>query len=111
VITNPIHLAVALKYEPGRMGAPTVVAKGAESMAQRIKDIARKNGVPILERRSLARALFRSVPVGGEIPATLYRAIAEILAYIYGLKQRRAGVVPVRPAAAAPGASGARSAG
>jgi flagellar biosynthetic protein FlhB len=108
IITNPIHLAVALKYEPGRMGAPRVVAKGAEGMAQRIKDIARKHGVPILERRSLARALFRSVPVGGEIPATLYRAIAEILAYIYGLKQRRAGVVPVRPAA--PAAAGARSA-
>lgn len=105
VITNPIHLAVALKYEPGRMGAPTVVAKGAEGMAQKIKDIARKNGVPILERRSLARALFRSVPVGGEIPATLYRAIAEILAYIYGLKQRRAGVIPVRAGgtAVAPG--------
>ncbi len=110
VITNPIHLAVALKYEPGRMGAPTVVAKGAEGMAQRIKDIARKHGVPILERRSLARALFRSVPVGGEIPGTLYRAIAEILAYIYGLKQRRAGAIPVRAAAAAPVAPGARSA-
>ena len=91
VITNPIHLAVALKYEAGRMGAPRVVAKGAEGMAQRIKDIARQHGVPIMERRSLARAIFRSVPVGGEIPATLYRAVAEILAYIYGLRQRRAG--------------------
>lgn len=89
IITNPIHLAVALKYVPGQMGAPKVVAKGAEGMAQRIKDIARKHGVPIMERRSLARALFRSVPVGGEIPSTLYRAIAEILAYVYGLKQRR----------------------
>lgn len=91
IITNPIHLAVALKYLPGQMGAPKVVAKGAEGMAQRIKEIARQNGVPIMERRSLARAIFRSVPVGGEIPATLYRAVAEILAYIYGLKQRRAG--------------------
>jgi flagellar biosynthetic protein FlhB len=89
VITNPVHLAVALKYVPGQMGAPRVVAKGAEGMAQRIKEIARQNGVPIMERRSLARALFRSVPVGGEVPATLYRAIAEILAYVYGLKQRR----------------------
>ncbi len=111
VITNPIHLAVALKYEPGRMGAPTVVAKGAEGMAQRIKDLARKHGVPILERRSLARALFRSVPVGGEIPATLYRAIAEILAYIYGLKQRRAGVVPVRAGASATMPAAAPAAG
>jgi flagellar biosynthetic protein FlhB len=91
VITNPVHLAVALKYEPGRMGAPKVVAKGAEGMAQRIKDVARRHGVPILERRALARALFKSVPIGGEIPATLYRAVAEILAYIYSLKQRRAG--------------------
>jgi len=91
IITNPIHLAVALKYVPGQMGAPRVVAKGAEGMAQRIKEIARKHGVPIMERRSLARAIFKSVPVGGEIPATLYRAVAEILAYIYGLRQRRAG--------------------
>ena len=91
IITNPIHLAVALKYVPGQMGAPRVVAKGAEGMAQRIKELGRKHGVPIMERRSLARAIFRSVPVGGEIPATLYRAVAEILAYIYGLRQRRAG--------------------
>jgi flagellar biosynthetic protein FlhB len=91
IITNPVHLAVALKYVPGKMGAPTVVAKGAEGMAQRIKDLARQHGIPIIERRSLARAVFRSVPVGGEIPATLYRAVAEILAYIYGLRQRRAG--------------------
>ncbi len=92
VITNPVHLAVALKYDAGSMGAPRVVAKGAEGFAQKIKEVARKNGVPIMERRSLARAIFRSVPVGGEIPATLYRAIAEILAYVYGLRrQRRAG--------------------
>jgi len=91
VITNPVHLAVALRYAPGEMGAPRVVAKGAEGVAQRIKDIARQHGIPIVERRSLARALFRSVPVGGEIPAALYRAVAEILAYIYALRQRRAG--------------------
>jgi flagellar biosynthetic protein FlhB len=91
VITNPVHLAVALRYVPGQMGAPKVVAKGAEGTAQRIKDIARQHGIPILERRSLARAIFKSVPVGGEIPAALYRAVAEILAYIYALRQRRAG--------------------
>jgi flagellar biosynthetic protein FlhB len=89
VITNPVHLAVALRYVPREMGAPKVVAKGAEGMAQRIKDVARQHGIPILERRSLARALFTSVPVGGEIPAALYRAVAEILAYIYGLKRQR----------------------
>ena len=90
VVTNPVHLAVALRYQPGRMGAPVVVAKGAEHVAERIKDIARRAGVPILERRALARALFRAVPIGGEIPGTLYRAVAEILAYIYALRPKRA---------------------
>jgi flagellar biosynthetic protein FlhB len=87
VVTNPVHVAVALKYQPGAMGAPTVVAKGAEQMAARIRELARRHGVPIVERRALARALFRSVPIGREIPATLYRAVAEILAYIYGLRR------------------------
>ncbi|HEY2388653.1 MAG TPA: flagellar biosynthesis protein FlhB [Candidatus Binatia bacterium] len=91
VVTNPVHLAVALRYAPGQMGAPVVVAKGAEHVAARIKEIARKSGVPILERRALARALFRAVPIGGEIPGTLYRAVAEILAYIYALQTKRAG--------------------
>jgi flagellar biosynthetic protein FlhB len=91
VVTNPVHLAVALRYTPGETGAPVVVAKGAEHVAERIKEIARRSGVPILERRALARALFRAVPIGGQIPGTLYRAVAEILAYIYALKARRAG--------------------
>jgi flagellar biosynthetic protein FlhB len=90
VVTNPVHLAVALRYAPGDMGAPVVVAKGAEHVAERIKEIARRSGVPILERRALARALFRAVPIGGQIPGSLYRAVAEILAYIYALKVRRA---------------------
>jgi flagellar biosynthetic protein FlhB len=91
VVTNPVHLAVALRYVAGQAGAPIVVAKGAEHVAERIKEIARHHGVPIVERRALARALFRTVPIGGEIPATLYRAVAEILAYIYALQARRAG--------------------
>jgi flagellar biosynthetic protein FlhB len=91
VVTNPVHLAIALRYTPGAMGAPVVVAKGAEHVAERIKEIARAAGVPILERRALARALFRAVPIGGEIPAALYRAVAEILAYIYALDARRTG--------------------
>lgn len=90
VVTNPIHFAVALRYAPDQMGAPTVVAKGAGDLAARIKQAARKAGVPILERRSLARSLFRTVDVGQEIPAALYRAVAEILAYIYGLRAQRA---------------------
>ncbi len=91
VITNPTHVAVALRYDPESMGAPRVVAKGAEEAAARIREEARRHGIPMLERRALARALFRSVPVGGEVPATLYRAIAEILAWVYGLKAQRAG--------------------
>jgi flagellar biosynthetic protein FlhB len=91
VVTNPVHLAVAMRYAPGETGAPVVVAKGAEHVAERIKEIARRHGVPVLERRALARALFRAVPIGGEIPGTLYRAVAEILAYIYALQSRRAG--------------------
>jgi flagellar biosynthetic protein FlhB len=89
VVTNPVHVAVALRYDPAEMGAPRVVAKGTEARAERIKQIARQNGVPIVERRALARALFRSVKVGAEIPAALYRAVAEILAYIYSLQAQR----------------------
>lgn len=91
VVTNPVHFAVALRYRAGESSAPRVVAKGADEVAERIKQIARANGVPIVERRTLARALFRSCKVGSEIPATLYRAVAEVLAYIYGLGARRAG--------------------
>jgi flagellar biosynthetic protein FlhB len=89
VVTNPVHLAVALRYAPNQMRAPTVVAKGAEHVAERIKEIARGRGIPIVERRALARALFRTVPIGGEIPSALYRAVAEILAYIYALRAKR----------------------
>jgi flagellar biosynthetic protein FlhB len=91
VLTNPVHVAVALRYAAGTMRAPQVVAKGADELAERIKAVARTAGVPIVERRALARALFRSVKVGQEIPPALYRAVAEILAYIYSLRTRAAG--------------------
>ena len=90
VLTNPTHYAVALKYDADRMRAPQVVAKGVDEVAERIKDEARRAGVPLVERRALARALFRSVQLGAEIPPALYRAVAEILAYIYSLRTRRA---------------------
>jgi flagellar biosynthetic protein FlhB len=90
VLTNPIHVAVALRYRAAEMAAPRVVAKGAGELAQKIKDAARSAGIPIVERRALARALFRSVKVGAEIPQALYRAVAEILAYIYSLRPRGA---------------------
>ncbi len=82
VVTNPTHLAVALRYEQPRDEAPTVVAKGADLMAQQIKIVARQNDVPVLERKTLARALYQSVEVGQEIPLELYQAVAEILAYV-----------------------------
>lgn len=88
VVTNPNHIAVALSYsaEPG--SAPKVVAKGQNHLAERIKEIARRNGVPVLERKPLARALFKTVEVGQEIPHELFKAVAEILAYVYRLKGR-----------------------
>ncbi len=86
VVTNPTHIAVALVYS-GEMGsAPQVVAKGQGHIAERIKEVARRHGVPIVERKPLARALFKVVEVGGEIPQDLFRAVAEILAYVYRLK-------------------------
>jgi flagellar biosynthetic protein FlhB len=90
VVTNPTHFAVALRYRSDEHGAPRVVAKGVDEVAERIKQLARANGVPIVERRSLARALYRGVKVGSEIPTALYRAVAEVLAYIYGLQAQRA---------------------
>jgi flagellar biosynthetic protein FlhB len=86
ILTNPVHYAIALRYRAGEMTAPQVIAKGAGELAQKIKETARSAGVPIVERRALARALYRSVKVGAEIPQALYRAVAEILAYIYSLR-------------------------
>lgn len=89
VVTNPVHLAVALAYKPGRMQAPVCVAKGARRMAERIKELARSHGVPVVEDKPLARSLYASVEVGQEIPAKLYRAVAELLAYVFALRRRR----------------------
>ena len=91
VITNPSHIAVALKYEPDKSDAPSVVAKGAGFLAERIKEIARHVGIPIIENKSLARGLFKLVEVGKHIPTDLYKAVAEVLAYVYRLKQEREG--------------------
>jgi flagellar biosynthesis protein FlhB len=86
VVTNPTHLAVALAYRPGEMGAPRVVAKGADAVALKIREIAREHDVPVLENKPLARALYASVEVGTEIPMDLFQAVAEVLAYIYALR-------------------------
>ncbi len=86
VVTNPTHYAVALQYDRGSMKAPKVIAKGADHLAFKIREIARESGVPILERKSLARALYSSVKVDAEIPFELYKAVAEVLAYVYRIK-------------------------
>ena len=86
VITNPTHYAVALKYEMGAAGAPTVVAKGADLVALRIREIAEANGVPVVENPPLARALHASVALDREIPAEHYKAVAEIIGYVFRLK-------------------------
>ena len=90
VVTNPTHLAVAIAYDAEMMMAPKVVAKGADEIALRIRQIAAEFGIPLVERRPLARALYDAVEVGQYIPERFYRAIAEILAYIYELTGRSA---------------------
>lgn len=86
VVTNPTELAVAIQYDPETMDAPIVVAKGAGSIATRIRQLALEHGVPIVERKPLAQALFREVEVGKPIPHDKYAAVAEVLAYVYQLK-------------------------
>ena len=88
VITNPIHYAVALKYEALRMSASSCVAKGQELLAQRIKDIAEENDVPVVENRPLARELYRRVEIGDEVPDELFTAVAEVLAFVYKLREK-----------------------
>ena len=92
VITNPTHLAVALKFDGQSMAAPTVVAKGAGHLATKIKDIARSHAVPVIENKPLAQALMKAVEIGQAIPAELYKAVAEILAYVYRMKGSHPGV-------------------
>lgn len=86
VITNPTHYAVAIQYDPDKSDAPIVVAKGADYLAQRIKDIARESQVEIVENKPLARMLYANVDIGQVIPPELYQAVAEVLAFVYNLK-------------------------
>ncbi|MCA1322622.1 flagellar biosynthesis protein FlhB [Herbaspirillum sp. alder98] len=86
VVTNPTHYAVALKYTEGKMGAPRVVAKGADDVAAKIRELARENKVPLLEAPPLARALHTHTEIGDEIPEALYTAVAEVLAYVFQLR-------------------------
>lgn len=89
VVTNPTHVAVALKYDSNSMTAPKVVAKGADLIAERIKELAREHNVPLVENVTLARALYKSVDIGREIPGEFYSAVAEVLAFVYQINSRR----------------------
>jgi len=86
VVMNPTHFAVALKYDEATMGAPRVVAKGADLTALRIRDLAREHKVPVLQAPPLARALYTHTEVDQEIPARLFGAVAQVLAWVYGLR-------------------------
>lgn len=86
VITNPTHYAVAIQYESGKMEAPRVLAKGTDFVALKIREVAKQNGIVTMENRPLARALYDQVEIGQNIPAELFQAVAEVLAYVYRMK-------------------------
>jgi flagellar biosynthetic protein FlhB len=96
VVTNPTELAVAIQYDPEKMAAPIVVAKGAGVLAQQIRRLALEHGIPILERKPLAQALYRDVEINHPIPQDKYAAVAEVLAYVYHLKGKK--IAPPRAA-------------
>lgn len=89
VITNPTHYAIALQYKPGMMDAPLVVAKGVDHLALKIRELATKANIPIVEDKPLAQALYKMVEVDESIPESLFRAVAQVLAYVYKLKGRK----------------------
>jgi len=88
VITNPTHYAVAIKYDPDASSAPVVLAKGADYLAMKIKEVAKDNKIEIVENKPLARMLYANVNIGDEVPPELYSAVAEVLAYVYHLQGR-----------------------
>jgi flagellar biosynthesis protein FlhB len=88
VIVNPTHVAVAIRYRKGEGSAPRVIAKGKGQLAEIMRDLARSNGVPIVQDIALARVLYKRVKVGGSVPAETYRAVATILAFVYRVTGR-----------------------
>lgn len=89
VTTNPVHMAIAIKYDREKMEAPSVIAKGTELFAKKIVDIAKEHNIPVIENVPVTRALFRLVDINREIPPELYKAVAEILIFVYNLKEKR----------------------
>jgi flagellar biosynthesis protein FlhB len=102
VVMNPTHYAVALKYDEATMAAPTVVAKGADLMALKIRDLARENQVPVLQAAPLARALYAHTEIDHEVPARLFTAVAQVLAWVYGLRDAVAAGRPATTEAPVP---------
>ncbi|MFY0665881.1 MAG: flagellar biosynthesis protein FlhB [Natronospirillum sp.] len=94
IITNPEHYSVALKYDPNSMPAPLMLAKGVDEVAMKIREIARENGISIIEMPPLARALYHHTKVGDEIPAELYLAVAQVLAYVFQMNEAKKGQMP-----------------
>ncbi len=89
IITNPTHLAIALKYQPEKFAAPVILAKGADQVAKRIREIAAEHDIPIVENKPLARTIFKSLEVGQVIPRELFAAVAEVLAYVFRLRRKK----------------------
>ena len=88
IITNPTHIAVALQYS-AEMVAPKVVAMGAGFIAERIKELAREHKVPVIENKPLARTMYKTLKIGQAVPRELYKAVAEVLSYVFKLKRKR----------------------
>ncbi len=93
VVTNPTHIAVVLRYDSKLDKAPIVTAKGEDYLAEKIKEVARINKIPIMENRELARAMYRKVEIGDQVPVDLYKAVAEILAVVYQMQEKNKGKI------------------
>jgi flagellar biosynthetic protein FlhB len=88
IITNPTHISIVVKYNSENMVSPMVVGKGADHLAMKIREIAKEHNIPIVENVLLARTLYKTVKVGAPVPRTLYKAVAEVLAFVYKLKKK-----------------------
>ena len=89
IITNPTHISIVVKYDSENMVSPMVVGKGADHLAMKIREIAKENNIPIVENVLLARTLYKTVKIGSPVPRSLYKAVAEVLAFVYKLKKKK----------------------
>jgi len=89
IITNPTHLAIAIQYQPEKFAAPIILAKGADQVAMKIRELATENDIPIVENKPLARTIFKTLEIGQQIPRELFEAVAEVLAYVFKLKRKK----------------------